>query len=368
MDIDLLNPVVKGALWPSSVKNTYYTLSLEQIMASPLIHLTSHGFYCSAGDVYIDPWAPVPQAVITHAHADHARRGCGRYLLAREGAAVARTRLGPDAQISTLDYGEPLMINGVRVSLHPAGHILGSAQVRVEHHGEVWVISGDYKTEPDPTCTPFEPVRCHTFVTEATFALPIYRWPAQEQTFGEINAWWQANQQAGRASLLYVYALGKAQRVLAGVDHSIGPIFMHGALRQLTGDYRTTGVALPEAGYTGDAPRGYTWSQALILAPPSAHGTPWMRRFGDVATGFVSGWMRIRGTRRRRAIDRGFVLSDHADWPGLLGAIAASGAERVWATHGYSAVLARWLQEHGIEARAVETRFAGEPDDEESTG
>jgi putative mRNA 3-end processing factor len=327
-----------------------------------VIELTDSGLYCAAGDFYIDPWRPVPRAVVTHAHGDHARRGSRAYLAARDGERVLRTRLGDDATIQAIAYAEPILLNGVRVSLHPAGHILGSAQVRVEHRGEVWVISGDYKVGADATCAPFEPLRCHSFVTESTFGLPIYRWRAQADLFDEINGWWRANQQAGKASLLFAYALGKSQRVLAGLDPAIGPIYTHGAVERLNADYRAAGVALPATTYAA-AGRRADWSQALIVAPPSAQGTPWMRRFGTVSTGFASGWMQLRGTRRRKAVDRGFALSDHADWPGLLAAIAATGAERVWVTHGYSAVLARWLSERGLEASAISTRFEGEPDD-----
>jgi len=328
--------------------------------ANTLIQLTDNGLYCAAGDFYIDPWRPVARAVVTHAHADHARFGSRSYLVARDGERVFHTRLGYDAPLQTAAYGEAVTINGVRVALYPAGHILGSAQVRVEHRGEVWVVSGDYKIGADATCAAFEPVRCHTFVTESTFGLPIYRWRTQAELFDEINAWWRANQIAGKASLLFAYALGKAQRVLAGIDPTIGPIFTHGAVERLTRDYRETGVALPATTYAAD--RRVDWTQALIIAPPSAQGTPWMRRFGSLSTAFASGWMQLRGTRRRKAVDRGFALSDHADWPGLLAAIAATGAERVWVTHGYSAVLARWLQEQGLDAATLATDFEGEPD------
>src|SRR5579859_494217 len=329
-----------------------------------LLQLTESGLYCAAGDFYVDPWRPVERAVVTHAHGDHAYRGHKRYLIAAEGLRVMRTRLGLDAVIKTLPYGETLDVNGVKVSLHPAGHIRGSAQVRVEHGGEVWVISGDYKLDADPTCTPFEPVRCHTFVTESTFGLPIYRWPAPTEVFAAINAWWHANQEAGKASLLFGYALGKAQRLLAGLDPSIGPIFTHGAVERLNRDYRDDGVALPKTTYAGLA-QNVDWSRAMIVAPPSAHATPWTRRFGTLSTGLASGWMRIRGTRRRQAIDRGFVLSDHADWPGLQQVIAETGAERIWVTHGYTAVLARWLSERGLDAIALQTRFEGESATEE---
>lgn len=271
--------------------------------------------------------------------------------------------MGADASIQAVDYGETVNLNRVHVSLHPAGHILGSAQVRMEHQGDVCVVSGDYKVEADPTCAPFEPVRCHTFVTESTFGLPIYRWRPEREVLAHMHAWWRANQEAGKASLVYAYALGKAQRVLAGLDTSIGPIFTHGAVENLNVVYRATGVPLPLTRHVATMERGHSWERALIVAPPSAQGTPWLRKFGAVATAFVSGWMQIRGTRRRRAVDRGFVLSDHADWPSLTSAIRATGAERVWVTHGYSAVVARWLREQGLEAEVVQTRFEGERDD-----
>ena len=240
-----------------------------------LLRSTERGLYCPAADLYIDPWLRVERAVITHAHGDHARWGSRHYLASREGERVLQTRLGPGARIRAVEFGESVSINGVRISLHPAGHILGSAQVRVEHRGEVWVVSGDYKTEADPTCTPFEPVRCHTFVTESTFGLPIYRWRPDAEVFAGIDAWWRANAQAGRASLLFGYALGKAQRLLAGIDPSIGPIYTHGAVERLTADYRETGIAMPPTRNPMSEPRGHDWGGAMVLAPPSAHGTPW---------------------------------------------------------------------------------------------
>jgi putative mRNA 3-end processing factor len=331
--------------------------------ASDLLQLNERGLYCPAGDFYIDPWQPVEFAVVTHAHSDHARWGSQNYLTTHTGESVLRQRMGPAAAIRAVAYGESLDRNGVRVSLHPAGHILGSAQVRLEHRGLAWVVSGDYKVEPDPTCGPFEPVRCHVFVTESTFGLPIYRWPAERAVLVDIHAWWRTNQEEGRASLLYGYALGKAQRVLAGLDPSVGPLWTHGAVEKFNAAYRAAGVPLPPTRPVSSAARGERWDKALIVAPPSAHGTPWIRKFGAVSTGFVSGWMQIRGTRRRRAVDRGFILSDHADWSGLLGAVHATGAERVWVTHGYSAVLARWLVEQGLDARPVATQFEGERDD-----
>ena len=330
-----------------------------------LLETTESGLYCAAGDFHIDPWLPVDRAIVTHAHSDHARWGCRAYVASDEGERVFRTRLGPDANITTVAFGEPFSINGIHLSLHPAGHVLGSAQVRVEHRGEVWVVSGDYKTEPDPTCTAFEPVSCHTFVTESTFGLPIYRWAPQVETFDEIRTWWQRNAEAGRASVLFAYALGKAQRLLAGLgDSPSGPIYTHGAVERLNRDYRDTGVALPPTTYAREMPRRHDWSGSLIIAPPSARGSTWIRRFGAVSTAFASGWMRIRGARRRRSVDRGFVLSDHVDWPSLLGAIDATGAERVLVTHGYRETVVRWLRERGVDAESLASRWEGEPEDD----
>lgn len=312
----------------------------------------------------MDPWAAVDRAVVTHAHSDHVAWGCRAYLTSALGEGVLRRRLQPEARVRPLPYGEAIDVGGVRVSLHPAGHILGSSQVRIEHKGEVWVVSGDYKTDPDPTCTAFEPVRCHTFVTESTFGLPIYRWPPQGDVLAEVNAWWRANQAAGKASLLFGYALGKAQRLVAGLDPSIGPILTHGSVENLNAAYREAGVLLPPTLYAGAADRRSDWSRAIIVAPPNTDGSAWARRFGAQSTAFASGWMLVRGARRRQSVDRGFPLSDHADWPSLLSAIDATGAGRVWVTHGYSGVVARWLRERGMDAEAIATRFEGERDDE----
>jgi putative mRNA 3-end processing factor len=332
-------------------------------MADELLTPTDRGLYCAAGDFHVDPWRPVPRAVVTHAHADHLTRDCGSYLISEEGVHVTRARLSEDAVIETLPYGRTIDIHGVRVSLHPAGHILGSSQVRIEHRGRVLVVSGDYKTEPDRTCAPFEPVRCHTFLTESTFGLPIYRWPAEGEVFAAINAWWRSNREKGLASLLFGYSLGKAQRLLSGLDPSIGPILTHGAVETMTAAYRVTGATLPPTTYAGAFDVKEAKGRALVIAPPSAQGSRWAGRFGPSSGAFASGWMTMRGTRRRRAIDRGFVLSDHADWAGLLGAIVATGAERVLVTHGYASVLVKWLREHGRDADVVPTRFIGERDD-----
>ncbi len=333
----------------------------------PLLDRTDRGFYCPPGGFYIDPWKPVDRAVVTHAHADHARRGSRRYLAAEGNEHILRRRMGPEPEIDVVPYGSVVAHRGVRISLHPAGHVLGSAQVRIEHRGRVAVVSGDYKTGSDPTCRAFDPVPCHLFVTECTFGLPVYRWPSQESVFEEINAWWRANRDAGIASLLFGYALGKSQRLLAGLEPEIGPIVAHGAVQALVEDYRKSGVRLPETEYaTGRKGRG-AWAGVLVVAPPHSHGSAWARRFGPASTAFASGWMRLRGTRRRRAVDRGFVLSDHVDWPSLLDAIRETGAETVWATHGYTTPVVRWLRERGIDASAVSTRFEGETDDADAS-
>jgi putative mRNA 3-end processing factor len=327
-----------------------------------LVALRPEGLYCTAGDFYIDPWRPVARAVITHAHADHARRGHAAYLAARDGEHVLRARLG-DIALETLAYGETKTIGAARVSLHPAGHVLGSSQVRIEHAGETWVVSGDYKVAPDPTCAPFEPVRCDAFISESTFGLPVYRWPTPAEVFAGLNAWWQANADAGRASVVFAYAFGKAQRILASVDPSIGPIVVHGAVAPLDAAYRASGVALPATHLVSEITDKAMLKRALVIAPPSAQNSPWMKRFGDYSDAFASGWMQLRGARRRRAVDRGLVLSDHADWPGLLQAIRGTGAERVFVTHGQVATMVRYLGEQGLDAQALATEFAGEIDD-----
>jgi len=341
--------------------------------APSLIHPTDDGLHCAEGGFHLDPWRPVERAVVTHAHSDHASPGCGSYLCSEECEPVLRLRIGAAASINAVPFGLNIDVGGVRVSLHPAGHILGSAQVRVERRlstdaaagpvGEVAVFTGDFKDVPDRTCTPFEPVRCHTLIMESTFALPVYRWPSQDSVFAEINAWWRANRDAGRTSLVFAYALGKAQRVLAGLDPSIGPIGAHGSVRRMNLGYAARGVALPETRPAAGAAVKALQGVGLIVAPPSANGSTWARKLGGregVSTAFVSGWMMVRGSRRRRAVDRGFVLSDHADWPGLLRAIDDSGAERVGVTHGFSDTLVRWLGQHGRDAYIVPSRYEGE--------
>lgn len=358
-----------------------------------LVVTRPEGLYCPPGNFFIDPWRPVARAVITHGHADHARAGHDHYLSAASGAGVLRTRLGP-IPLQTLAYGEVIEHQGVKISLHPAGHVLGSAQVRLEYQGEVWVVSGDYKLDHDPTCTSFEPIRCHTFVTESTFGLPVYRWQDPAITLAEINRWWHQNAQLNQTSLIYAYSLGKGQRILAGLDVSIGPIVTHRAFDPINEVYRQEGVLLPTT-QPVEALDAQSLRKALVLAPPSAviesrgkssaddshsddeapqatdlepasrqptRSRSWAGRLGAFSDAMASGWMQVRGARRRRALDRGFVMSDHADWPGLIQAIQATHAERIIVTHGSASVLIRWLNENGWLAQRFETAY-GEQED-----
>ena len=331
-----------------------------------LIEISEHGLYCRAGDFFIDPWRPVDRAVVTHAHADHARPGSRAYLFAASGLEIMRERIGEGPSFQPVEYGRRVDVNGVSVSLHPAGHILGSAQVRVEHEGEVWVVTGDYKHRSDPTCAPYEPVSCHVLVTESTFGLPVYRWPDPDDVFSSIHGWWRRNREEGRTSVLFAYSLGKAQRLLAGLEPE-APILVHGAVHRLSQAYARSGVDLPEHRYAeAEACREHR-GEAMVIAPPSAGGSTWMRRFGPVSTAFASGWMQVRGQRRRRAADRGFVLSDHVDWEALLTTVQESGAQRIGITHGFVPTVVRYLREQGYDAWAVPTRFEGEGGEEDAS-
>ena len=325
-----------------------------------LIVARPEGLYCPPGDFYIDPWRQAEYAVITHGHGDHARTGHQHYLAAAAGEGILRKRLGADIDLTSLQYGEKINHRGVNLSLHPAGHVLGSAQVRLEYKGEVWVASGDYKLEDDGTCAPFESVRCHTFITESTFGLPIYQWQAQAQIFTDINQWWQDNADNNLTSVLFCYAFGKAQRILSGLNANIGPILVHGAIEPLNRVYREAGVNLPATQYVSEMQEAAQLRKSLVLAPPSAQGSSWMKRFGDYSDAFASGWMQLRGTRRRRGVDRGFIMSDHADWPGLQTAIMATEAERVFVTHGQVQPMVRWLCEQGLDAQGFTTEYGEE--------
>jgi len=318
------------------------------------------GLYCPSGDFHIDPWRPVPRAVITHGHGDHARIGMGEYHCAAESLPVLRWRLG-EQTYRAHDYGAPFTVGGARLSLHPAGHVLGSAQLRIEADGEVWVVSGDYKRQPDPTCAPFEVVPCDVFVTEATFGLPIYRWPDTPDVARDILAWREECAAEGVAAVLFCYALGKAQRLLAELGRlDDTPAWLHGAVAAGVEVYREAGIAMLPTRAIDASARGIDYAGHLVLAPPSAAGSAWMRRFRRAQTGFASGWMQLRGNRRRRNVDRGFVVSDHADWPALLRTVRETGARRIIATHGDTDALVRLLNEEGLRTDIFRTEYAGE--------
>ena len=312
---------------------------------------TAEGLYCPAAQAWIDPHRPVTRALITHAHADHARPGCDEYWATTSSAGILRQRLGQSINLRTLNYRQQQQIGNAVVSFHSAGHVLGSAQIRLEVNGEVWVVTGDYKRCPDPSCEPFDPVPCDVLITEATFALPIYRWSDGATLAHSIKEWWQGD--CSRPSLLFCYAFGKAQRVMAelaaiGVDDEV---LLHGAVETVTRHYRDLSVPMVPSRPVSELPRKESLAGRLVLAPPSAHRSSWMRRFPAPQTAFASGWMAVRGARRRKGYERGFVLSDHADWQGLIRTVKESGAQRVYVTHGQNDVLARYLNEvEGIQA------------------
>lgn len=333
-----------------------------------LLELTPSGLYCPQAGIFIDPWRPVEKAVITHAHSDHARWGMKHYLAHHHSEEVMRLRLGQDISIETIGYGDAMEINGVSLSLHPAGHIPGSAQVRLEYKGKTVVISGDYKTEDDGLSRVFEPVKCHEFVSECTFGMPIYKWQPQKEIFNGINAWWRQNAADGRNSVLFAYSLGKAQRIINHLDLPIGEVFAHGAVWNTNQALIANGVKVTDIPkVTSEIPKS-RFKGIMVIAPPPAMGSPWMKQFSPYQTGICSGWMNIRGTRRRRAADAGFVLSDHADWNGLITAIKATGAEKVYLTHGSTPVFGRYLEEvEKIHAVELNTLFEGENNNPEDS-
>ncbi|MEA5473982.1 ligase-associated DNA damage response exonuclease [Synechococcus sp. CCY9201] len=332
-----------------------------------LLQLTPEGLYCPAAQAWIDPWRPVPRALISHAHADHARPGCGEYWAIGASEAILRQRLGSAIELNRVVYDQELRIGAARVSFHSAGHVLGSAQVRLEAGGESWLVSGDYKRCADPSCQPFQPVQADVFITEATFALPIYRWRPGAEVAAQIQRWWQAA--PDRPSILFAYAFGKAQRILAEL-HAVGvsdEVLLHGAVQALMPAYREAGLALPPTQAVSAIPRTDSLAGRLILAPPAAHRSAWMKRFRLPQTAFVSGWMAVRGARRRRGFERGFVLSDHADWYGLVRTVKETGARQVYVTHGKADGLARYLREvEGISAEPLEGPFVDERGDDAS--
>lgn len=325
-------------------------------MSGRLLAMTAEGLYCPEGKFYIDPWELVDYAVITHAHSDHARPGSRVYLATHATAALLRVRFGSDSVIQCVDYGETVHRNGVMISLHPAGHVLGSAQARIESGGEVWVVSGDYKLQSDPTCAPFEPLRCHHFVTEATFGLPVYRWRSPDSVIADVHKWWADNAARGVTSVLYAHPIGKAQRLLAMFDMSRGPVLVHGGAMRFLGAYRNAGVALPHViSANADQSRCHR-GHALVIAPPKAASEGWLGRFGEVSEAAASGWMLTESVGESCDDAPGFALSDHADWNGLLDAVYATGASNVWVMHGTDRALLEQLASKGIDARAIADR------------
>ncbi|MEM9025588.1 MAG: ligase-associated DNA damage response exonuclease [Verrucomicrobiota bacterium] len=325
-----------------------------------LVELRPEGLYCAEGGFYIDPWKKVKRALITHAHSDHARSGSEAYLTAKVGVGVLTERIGKGSPIEGIAYGESQRIGDVSVSFHPAGHVLGSGQIRIERAGRVAVVTGDYKVHADCSCHQMEPVRCDTFITECTFGLPLFQWPDPSEVFGEMNCWWQSNRDSNRTSVMYVYSLGKAQRVLAGINSELGPIAVHRSILNLLPHYEAEGFSMPAVVPLSPENFAQIRGSGLILAPAAAQSTNWARKVGDISDSSASGWMQVRGMRRWNAYDRGFVLSDHVDWRGLMDTIEATGAEHIGATHGYTSDVVKYLRETGRDAFEVPTRFTGD--------
>lgn len=327
-------------------------------MAEPLLQFNEKGIYCAPAKVYLDPWKKVDKAIISHGHADHSRWGNKKYITHNTNVPIIKHRLG-EIDVTGYDYGQTFTINNVKFSFHPAGHIIGSSQIRVEHKGEVWVFTGDYKTENDGVAIAYEPIKCHTFITECTFGLPAFKWRPQQEVFNDINQWWSENQAEGKTSVLFGYSLGKAQRLLKHLDNNIGKIYTHGAVENMAEVIRPL-CKMPVTHRITRETKKEEIKGHIVVAPPSAHGSTWIRKMVPYVTASASGWMTFRGARRRRAIDKGFVLSDHCDWQGLLKSIKATGANKIICTHGYTDIFSRFLREQGYDARTEATQYEGE--------
>ncbi|SDT21681.1 putative mRNA 3-end processing factor [Maribacter dokdonensis] len=327
-------------------------------MKTPLLQFTNNGIYCEKANVYLDPWKPVDHAIISHGHADHSRYGHKKYITHYRNVPIIQHRLG-EINVTGKEWGEIFTVNNVKFSLHPAGHIIGSSQIRVEHKDEVWVFTGDYKTENDGISTPYEPIKCNTFITECTFGLPAFKWSPQAEVLENINNWWAENRAEGKTSILFGYSLGKAQRLLKYLDTDIGEIYTHGAIENMTQVLRPL-VDFPKTTLITRDTKKEQLLGNIVLAPPSAHGSTWIRKMVPYVTASASGWMTFRGARRRRAIDKGFVLSDHCDWSGLLESIEATGAEKIICTHGYTDIFSKYLREQGYDARTEATQYGEE--------
>lgn len=324
-----------------------------------LLTFTNKGIYCKPGDFYIDPWQPVDYAVTTHGHTDHVKWGNKAYLCHTYTAPVLKQRYGLTENVQTIPYGQQVVRNGVKISLHPAGHVIGSAQIRLEHRGEICVVSGDYKTDFDGISTAFEPIKCHTFVSECTFGLPIYKWEKQETIFVQIKQWITDNQRKGKTSVLIAYSLGKAQRLIYNLAGSCN-IYVHQSIANLNDGFLEAGIAIPKTIRITPDIKKEELQRGIVIVPPALADSRWIKNLLHPAIGVCSGWMAVRAGRRWRSADAGFALSDHADWPGLLAAIKATGAENVLVTHGSTAVFGRYLNEIGIQAQEVKTQYGNE--------
>jgi putative mRNA 3-end processing factor len=317
---------------------------------SNLLETTPSGLYCRVGDFYLDPTKPVPKAIISHAHADHARPGMGQYISHPITAAVMKRRIAADLTHSCLEYGEQLNINGVQLSLHPAGHIPGSSQIRVEYKGEVWVYSGDYNTEADPTFATFEPIKCNTFITESTFGLPIFKWRESRHICNDIKAWVSQSKEEDLTPVLLAYSLGKAQRLIAGLKDL--RFALHGSVSQVC-HALSPFIDLSNSFFV-NSENIRTERFDAVIAPPNVFHSNWLNRFGPYSCGFVSGWMAVRANKKKSGYEKGFVISDHADFQNLVTVIKTTRASKVLVTHGYTTSLSRYLNEIGIDACELE--------------
>lgn len=322
-----------------------------------LLEVNHNGLYCAQANVYIDPWRPVEKALITHGHADHLRWGNKSYLVHHDTVPVVKIRLGADTNFQSVGYNESININGVAFSFHPAGHILGSSQIRVEYKGEIWVVTGDYKLYNDGLSPQFESVKCHHFITESTFGLPIYRFQSPLLIFDDIKNYWKENQNNDLNTVILCYSLGKAQSILNQMTGDEGSIYLHGAVANLNDTFKENGYHFLGERVTAEHKKGDI-QKSLIIAPPSVLGAPWLRKFGNYQTAFCSGWMQLRGARRRKGVDKGFVFSDHCDFDSLNEAVKLSGAENIYITHGYEESYARWLRDaYGLNAQIMKTLY-----------
>ncbi len=333
---------------------------------SQLLDFTSSGIYCPVADVYIDPWKPVDRAIITHAHADHARIGNRSYLAHHASVPLLKHMLGEYIDIQGVEYGQTLYENGVKISLHPAGHIVGSAQVRLEYKGEVWVVTGDFKMVDDGISKPFEPLKCDVLVTDSTFGLPIFEWQPQQVVFDDINRWWYQNTENDTVSVIIGYTLGKTQRLLNHLERGIGPVYAHGSIETINQVLRRQGINLPSVAKL-DLGQNVA-RNSLILAMPSIIYSPILKDVQPYSIAAASGWMSLRGARKAPNIDKGFVLSDHADWNQLIQSVKETGAQKIFLTNnGYSSAFSRWLVENGYDVTEIATKFTGEIKEIEET-